>query len=458
MESKTTRVRNHAVVIGGSMAGLLATRVLADHFDRVTLMERDHYPVTGANRRGVPQGKHTHGLLASGRQIVEGLFPGISRSLMDGGAVACDVCRDGIWFHEGGCLSRFLGDLEGLVMSRPFFEWQVRERVRRLGNVMIAEGCSVDGLLMDDERRRVVGVRTDSGTVPADLVVDASGRGSPSPRWLAEFGYPKPPEERVEVALAYTTRWFRRRADGASPPIVVIPPTAQGKRGGVMLAQEGDRWTVTLIGHFGHRAPDDRDGFIEYSRTLPGPFIYDVIREAEPLGEASSARFPASVRFRYERVPRFPEGYLVAGDAICSFNPIYGQGMTVAAFQAVELKKALEQGEQNLAKRFFAQAAKVIDIPWSIAVGNDLRMPETTGPRTMGVRIINWYVSKLHRAAHHDPVAAMAFHKVGNLLAPPPSIMRPAIAIRVLKGNLFGPGVRERPDVGADQARFAAGN
>ena len=205
-----------------------------------------------------------------------------------------------------------------------------------------------------------------------------------------------------------------------------------------MLAQEGDRWTVTLIAHFGSYAPEDLDGFCAFASTLPAPYIHEVVSRNEPLGETASARFPASVWRRYELLQRFPAGYLVFGDAICTFNPIYGQGMSVAALQAVELERTLASGDGDsaLAKTFFRRAAKVVEIPWSIAVGADLRIPETVGRRTTGVKLVNWYISNLHKAAHADPVAALAFHRVGNLLAPPPSIMRPRVAIRVLWENL----------------------
>jgi hypothetical protein len=217
---------------------------------------------------------------------------------------------------------------------------------------------------------------------------------------------------------------------------VVVPPTPEGKRGGVMLAQEGDRWTVTLIGHHGQVAPLEVDGFVEYARTIPAPYIHEVIQHAEPLGEATSARFPHSLRRRYEKLDRFPEGYLVFGDAISSFNPIYGQGMSVAALESIELAASLAEGSDGLARRFFQRAAKVVDMPWAISVGNDLRMPETVGPRNAGVNFINWYMSKLHRAAHTDPVTALAFFQVANLLAPPPSILKPNVAWRVLVGNM----------------------
>jgi 2-polyprenyl-6-methoxyphenol hydroxylase-like FAD-dependent oxidoreductase len=283
----------------------------------------------------------------------------------------------------------------------------------------------------------VIGIKLSGQILSADLVVDATGRGSHSPQWLEAMGFPKPAEDRVEIALGYTTRLFRRsltdlEGDGAA----VIPPTPETKRAGVMLAQEGERWTVTLVSYFGNYAPTELDGFIEFARSLPAPYIYDVIRRAEPISEPASARFPASMRRRYERLDRFPDGFLVFGDAISSFNPMYGQGMSVAALEAMVLSETLAESSNDLGRRFFRRAAKVVDIPWDIVVGGDLRIPETIGPRSAGVSFVNWYMSKLHRAAHHDPVVALAFHKVGNLLAPPPSVMRPRIAARVLWGNL----------------------
>lgn len=437
MNSDFPKEPDHAIVIGGSMAGLLAARVLADSYRRVTLVERDSLGGAIECRRGVPQGRHTHGLLAGGRQALEKLFPGISGQLLAAGAVSGDIIGESRWFLEGSYHCRFASDLIGFLTSRPFLEGMVRERVRQLRNVEFRDNQEIRGLVTSPDKGRVVGVHWGSETLAAALVVDASGRGSHTPRWLEEMGYPKPAEERVEVALAYTTRLFRRRREDMGGDLaIIIPPTPAGKRGGVMLAQEAGRWTVTLISHFGAGAPADLNGFIEFSRGLPAPDIYDGIRDAEPVGEAATIRFPASVRRHYENLQRFPLGYLVMGDALSSFNPIYGQGMSVAALQAMELQGALSEGKSELARRFFRRASKVIDIPWCIAVGNDLRMPEATGPRTFALKALNTYLSKLHKAAHHDPAVALAFHKVGNLLAPPSAILDPRIAWRVLWGNL----------------------
>ncbi len=437
MNSNLAPERSHAVVIGGSLAGLLAARVLADFYGRVTVVERDTPDTAMECRRGAPQGRHTHGLLAGGRRALDELFPGISAELLAAGAVPGDIVGESRWFMEGSYHCRFSSGLIGLLMSRPFLETIVRQRVRQLPNVDFRHGQETRGLLSSPDKSRVAGVDLGYETLPADLVVDASGRASRTPRWLQEMGYPKPAEERVQVALAYTTRVFRRRpGDLGGDLAIIIPPTPAGKRGGVMLAQEADRWTVTMISHFGAGAPADLDGFIEFSRNLPAPDIFQGIRDAEPLGEAAVLRFPASVRRRYEKLRRFPRGYLVIGDALSSFNPIYGQGMTVAALEALELRGALAEGNTGMARRFFCGAAKVIDTPWGIAAGNDLRMPEATGRRTFAVKVLNGYLSKLHRAAHRDSAVALAFHQVGNLVAAPPAILHPRIVWRVLRGNL----------------------
>lgn len=433
-----TAKRTHAVVIGGSMAGLLAARVLADHFDRVTLLERDVLPEGAAQRRGVPQGQHTHGLLAGGRQVLDRLFPGFSRELVARGALTGDIVRDVRWFFEGAPLARPASGMEGLMATRPLLESGVRGRVRAIPNVVVRDGCQVAEPVACATRDRVTGVTLATGDViDADLVVDATGRGSHAPEWLRTHGYDAAAEERVEIGLGYTTRFFRRDRRHLHGDFgTVVPPTPDGKRGGVMVAQEGDRWTVTLIAHFVPPAPADLAGFLAFARTLPSPDIHDVISRAEPLGGAVTSRFPASIRRRYERLTRFPEGYVVIGDGICSFNPIYGQGMSSAALQAAELQKCLLAGDGQLAKRFFKAAGGVVDAPWTMAVGGDLRYVEVEGQRSGMVKFVNWYIGKLHIAAAGDPKVARAFHRVANLLDPPPSLMQPSIALRILQGNL----------------------
>ena len=251
------------------------------------------------------------------------------------------------------------------------------------------------------------------------------------------MGYEAPKQERIEVNIGYATRHFRRTRHHLNGALLAsIAATPETGRSGIILAQEGNRWTVSL-NSYGGQVPTELSAFREFAKTLPASYIYDVISQAEPIGEAQSAHFLANVRNRYETMNRFPEGYLVLGDAICSFNPVYGQGMSVAAMEAVELGKALRVGPTNLARRFFAQAAKVVDTAWSTAAGNDLRMPGVVGPKSLLSRFLNWYMAGFHVSAQSDTELAMAFQNVTNLLAPPQSLLRPRLTARVLSEAFF---------------------
>jgi hypothetical protein len=273
--------------------------------------------------------------------------------------------------------------------------------------------------------------------IMADLVIDASGRGSSSPGWMERLGYPRAEEEKVEIGISYTTRLYRRKpGDLGGKLAVVVAGSGPNWRNGALLFQAEDRWIVSIGGYFGDRAPDDEQMFTAYAGSLPTPDIHDIVANAEPLGDFVTCRYPANLRRRYERLERFPRNYLVFGDAMCSFNPVYGQGMTVAAQEAVLLRECLRDGEAELARRFFREAAITIDTPWDIAVGNDLRHPQVAGPRPARVRFINWYVGKLHLAARSDARLTDAFLRVANLQAPPQQLLHPATIMRVLWQNL----------------------
>jgi len=249
-------------------------------------------------------------------------------------------------------------------------------------------------------------------------------------------GYPAE-SDKVEIGMSYTTRKYRRRPSDLGGKLgLIVAGSAPIWRNGVLLAQEGDRWTVSTGGFLGDDAPGDDAGFLDYLATLPTREIHDIVARSEPLTDYHRYRYAASVRMRYERLARFPDNLLVLGDALCSFNPIYGQGMSVAAQEALLLQQCLRDGPSDIARRFFAAAVKIVDVPWNITVGNDLRHPRVEGSRTPLRRFINWYIGQLHRAATQDDTLARAFLEVANLTAPPPSLLMPANAWRVWRGNL----------------------
>ena len=193
---------------------------------------------------------------------------------------------------------------------------------------------------------------------------------------------------------------------------------------------------VTLAGILGDHPPTDPDGFLDFARSLQFPDIYEAIRDAEPLDDPVAFRFPASVRHRYERLSRFPDGLLVVGDAVCSFNPIYGQGMSVAALEALTLRRHLERGTEPQPRRWFRDLARVVDVPWEMAAGGDLVFPGVQGRRTAKIRLISTYLARLHAAAAHDANLATAFVRVAGLVAEPASLLHPGVASRVMRASL----------------------
>jgi 2-polyprenyl-6-methoxyphenol hydroxylase-like FAD-dependent oxidoreductase len=428
------RGTGHAIVIGGSIGGLLAARVLSESFTRVSVIDRDELTGGSAPRRGVPQGRHPHGLLARGREILDELFPGLTADLVARGAVSCDLQNDCVWYNDGRRLHPAASHLRGLAVSRPLLESYVRSRVADLPNVEIRARCEAVGLLPGVGGVRVLPAgAAEPRQMAADLVVNASGRGGRGAVWLRELGYRPPAEDRVDSGLVYVTREYRARPGDADATAILIAHGPAAPRGGFAVRAEGDRWQITLLG-MGEDAPSaDPDEYERFAATLPLPDLHLLVRRLEPLGPPRLMRVPTSVRRRYERLRRLPEGYVVLGDALCEFNPSYGQGMTVAACQALALRQALRDGPDCLARRFFPLAARAVDVPWDVSVGGDLRFPHVKGRRTPRVRLLGAYLARVHVAAEADPLVGGAFLSVANLAAPPQSLFEPKILTRVLR-------------------------
>jgi len=442
MEDRTSRT--HAVVIGASVAGLLAARALADCFERVTVLERETLPADPGPRKGVPQGNHIHLLLRSGADAIETLYPGFFKELADRGGVSVDFSTpEGAWFQHGVWKRRPLEQLLVHCQTRPFLEQHLRRRLGNISNVTIAERHQAVRPEMDSDRSRAIGLfikRSVEGSPEAeelmktDLIVDASGRNSAMPNWMESAGFAPPEETSVAVRIGYASRFYEAPVrDWKALAVYARAPVST--KSGVVFRVEGNRWIVTLMGCLGDYPPIDEEGFLEFARQLDDPAVYDWLRTTTPLSPAVPYRYPSQLRRRYERLSRFPEGLLVSGDALCSFNPIYGQGMSVCALEALALRDCLRNeaaGGKPLWKAFFKAAARITDGPWSVATGADFLHPRVEGQRPKCAALRNWYLRRVLKATGRDPWVSTCFFEIIHLLRKPSALFRPDLLVRVL--------------------------
>ncbi len=433
----------HALVLGGGLAGMLAASALAAHVDRVTVVDRDRF--TG-DRKGVPHARHAHVLMAGGSRALDDLLPGLTASLLDAGAQHIGVPNRLLVFTQSGWLPR-LDEVRFLVgCSRALLDGAVRRRVP--SRVRFVEATDVVGLLGD--HTRVTGARVrDRGTgakrdLDADFVVDATGRRSKADSWLTDLGLPSVRDERVDSGVVYATCLYRMPAGaGEGFPGISIqgdPRSSRYGRGGVLVPIEGRRWIVSLAGTRGGEPEVSPEGFLAFARGLRHPAIADLIGAAVPLTRPFGFHGTVNRRRRYERLSPWPTGFVVIGDAACTFNPVYGHGMTVVARQAVALRDGLARHglEGHAAKRLQREFARVMDDAWAMAVAQDLRYADTIGPaRGVVARLRERYLDRLVLASTGRPTVTRAQIDAYTLSTP---LRKLVLSPRVILGALRGPG------------------
>ncbi len=433
-------------MVGAGMGGLTAAAALADHFEHVIVLERDALPREAAHRAGTPQARHVHALLAGGQHALGQLFPGFEQDLARAGAVPLRVGLD-VRVERPGYdpfPQRDLGWL-GYSMSRPLIELTVRRRVAQHANVTMHQRCRSQDVVATPDGAAVTAIRCEdvdgrSETLPADLVVDASGRGTLTLAFLESIGRPLPEETAIGVDVGYATAVFAIPDD--APPdwkgVFTFPQAPQSSGGALMLPLEGSRWIVTVAGRHGDKPPGDGDGFLTYARQLRTPTVYNAIKDAKRVGKVARFGFAASVWRHFERLEAFPRGLLPVGDAVCRFNPVYGQGMSVAAQEACLLHRLLgaeaREGEplEGLAPAFFAEAQALIDGPWAMAAVPDFVHPETRGQRPPDFEITLKFGLALTRLAARDPAVHKLNAEVQHLLKPRSVYRDPELVQRVL--------------------------
>ncbi len=420
-----------AIVIGAGFAGLMSARILSNYFEQVTVIDRDRLPEGADARDGTPHAQHVHALMARGQQILDELFPGMVQELIDGGATVAHLGRDLRCFHYRWWKKSFASDLTLVSVSRPRLELEVRKRLMKLPNVRIMDGTVVTRYESDPENARITGVHIrghdSSGpatVLHADLVIDASGRGSQTPQRLAELGYMRPQEALVNVDYVYASRVYERPARAPEWKHLHILDRPPSSRAGVIWSVEGNRWNVMLAGCHGDHPPGDEAGFLEFARSLPVPHLHAAIAHARPLGPVVMHGFPGSQRRYYERLERFPVGLIVLGDALCSLSPIFGRGMAIGALQVALLADGLKElvarrapNLDALSVNFRRQAADIVAEAWQKDTMEYLRFPQTHGHRSLKVRFMHWYMERLHEAGSVSERVAKRFYAVMNLLA-----------------------------------------
>jgi 2-polyprenyl-6-methoxyphenol hydroxylase-like FAD-dependent oxidoreductase len=463
---------------------MLAARALSVHFDAVTLLERDRFPEAPATRKGLPQGRHAHVLLECGRAALERLLPGLTTELVRAGAEPLDFTRDVAWMGPSGWYARFPGDLRLLACTRDLIDWAVRSRVAALPNVRIQQGADVAGLIRGwRDPARVAGVRLRSRTAGADgssrrletvadLVVVAGGRHSRLPDWLAGLGYEPPGETVVNSFQGYASRLYRPPA-GFAPDwkaLYVQQAPPGDPRGGLVSPVEGGRWLVSLVGGDGDYPPTDEAGFLAFARSLRSPALYEAIAGAEPLTPIAGQRATENRLRHYDRLGRLPDGVVAVGDAVCAFNPVYGQGMSAAALGAEVLdgwlREELSHRGPGRGRVFQRRLSRATAAAWELSAGADYLFRTTEGPPQGRVaRLTGGYLAGVMRAATRRPWVRQRLAEVFHLLRPPAALFGPGGLARLAWDRLAGPAdagyrrvtpLREGMDGGSQSPRWTA--
>lgn len=442
------RKGEQAVVIGGGISGLVAAQVLADHFERVVVLERDEFEGATA-RPGVPHGKHPHVLLAGGLIALNELFPGFTQNLLQAGGHPADVGMDVRAEFPGVPLfPRFPLDVHIVAMSRPRMEFVMRTRLEERSNVRLLGGCRKVAILGEPDGRAVTAVSYEDHEgarrrLAAGLIVDASGRGIPTLDFLTGVGLPEPEETVIGVDITYATALYDIPTTAAPDfkASMTLAEAPEKSRCGYTMIREDGLWFVLLVSRGLDKAPADEDAFVSFSQDLATTTTYDIVNRGRRRGEISRYAFPESRRRHFNRMPTFPRGLIPLGDSVCRLNPIYGHGMTVAAKEAGVLRDVLaahasdDDPLEGVGRDYLERIEAVIDDPWAMSSVPDLIYPETRGERPENLQQMLEYQFALCKAATRDPALHKLYSEVLHLMKPASAVNLPEVMEKVKRLN-----------------------
>ncbi|HDR6287587.1 TPA: FAD-dependent monooxygenase [Bacillus cereus] len=433
---------NKAIVIGGSMAGKFAAKALSTSFKEVIIIEADERWDGKSSRKRVPQSNHPHVLLKGGENAIEELFPNITNELIEAGSIINNFTRDLKWHQFGLWKQPFIGEVHMIQQSRPLLEWHIQKRIHQISNITIKYETLVKGLLVDAKLNKVCGVKVkylETNTqeeVHADLVVDASGFGSKSIEWLREYEI-KVQEEKVRIDLFYATKMFKLKENEELDccNMLMSPSFPDNPYGVLIQTIEDNRYFVTFSGYANEKAPQTDDEFYDFAENLSISNVTDFLNKAEGITDIKTYKIPYQVRRRFDLVNNVPEGLLVIGDAQCRFDPVFGQGVSVAAMEAHQLQLLLQDRKQldkTFTQQFYKKAATIIETPWDMTTTEISRHPQLKRELTTKQKFQLWYTKQIYRLSASNSDVYIRLVRVMNLISSPFHLFHPKVLLSVL--------------------------
>ncbi|MGN4728219.1 FAD-dependent oxidoreductase [Bacillus cereus group sp. MYBK181-1] len=433
---------NKAIVIGGSMAGKFAAKALSTSFKEVIIIEAGERWDGKSSRKRVPQSNHPHVLLKGGENAIEELFPNITNELIEAGSIINNFTRDLKWHQFGLWKQPFIGEVHMIQQSRPLLEWHIQKRIHQISNITIKYETLVKGLLVDAKLNKVCGVKVkylETNTqeeVHADLVVDASGFGSKSIEWLREYGI-EVQEEKVRIDLFYATKMFKLKENEELDccNMLMSPSFPDNPYGVLIQTIEDNRYFVTFSGYANEKAPQTDDEFYDFAENLSISNVTDFLNKAEGITDIKTFKIPYQVRRRFDLVNNVQEGLLVVGDAQCRFDPVFGQGVSVAAMEAHQLQLLLQgrkQLDKTFTQQFYKKAANIIETPWDMTTTEISRHPQLKRELTTKQKFQLWYTKQIYRLSASNSDVYIRLVRVMNLIRSPFHLFHPKVLLSVL--------------------------